>query len=277
MTHPDPVMIVAPMGRSGTTVFKTMLASHPDLYLSDVAEDYFGYGADKLLDYIDGLFTLWERMEGHKYTGPGPFDRDSLLAEIGTTLLRYVGVRDPVKRPVLKSPSFGELEVTLRMFPTASFLILVRDPRSIAESYLHVQDQWGFEFTFDQIASNWAFRARTLLELLARQQAAVRENRLIIVRYERLVQDRTSVLTEILEKLRLPPFPTGSMPDETFPVIGSSFASRDSENRVSFDPVVPPSDFAPLERWRHWTPERHTRFNRLCGEMMKRWGYDPVV
>jgi len=277
MMQSDPIMIVAPMGRSGTSVFKAMLASHPDLYLSHVAEDYFGHGADKLQDYVDGLFVLWDRMEGKKYTGPGPFDRDSLLAEIGRTMLRYVGASDPVKRPVLKSPSFGELHVTLRMFPTANFLILLRDPRSIVESYLKVQDQWGFDFTIDQLASNWAFRARTLLDLIAHEQDAVRENRLVIVRYERLVAQRSDVLDEVTDKLGLNPFPPGSMPDETFPVIGSSFDSRTSDDRVSFAPIAPPPDFAPLERWRHWSPERHARFNRLCGEMMKRWGYQPVV
>lgn len=277
MSAPNPIMIIAPMGRSGTSFFKAMLATHPDLYLTDVAEDYLGYGAQQLEEYVDGLFTLWERAEGKKYSGSGPFDRESLLAELGSTLLTYIGATDPTRRPVLKSPSFGDLEVSLKMFPTANFLILIRDPRSIAESYLRVQDQWGFDFTFDELAANWAMRARSLMEILKNHQDAVNENRLVIVRYEKLFEAREETLNGALERIGVAPFPSGSTPGNDFPIIGSSFDSRTEDGRVSFNPIEVPKGFDPQNRWAHWSPERHGRFNRLCGEMMKRWGYTPVV
>lgn len=274
---PAPVFIVAPMGRSGTNYLKSMLETHPDLYFVDVLEDYLNVGANHLSDYADGVFKMWEAMDGGSYTGPGTVSRDDMLAVIGDALLSLIGGdKDPTRRPLSKSPVAGDWPVGLRLFPDANYLLIIRDPRSIAESFLNVRSAWSLSFTLEHLASSWVQRMRLITQTLADHQDAVRDGRIVTIRYEKLVADPAPVLNGVLERIGLPPFPDGSAPDTNFPVIGSSFGIRTEEGRVDFTPQPKPDDFDPRRRWADWTPDQHKRFNRICGSMMKKWGYEPI-
>jgi len=274
---PAPVFIVAPMGRSGTNFLKAVLSTHPDLYLADVLEDYLTAGAGKLQDYVDGVFTSWERIDTNNYQGPGKVGPDDMLAAIGTALLTFVGAdKDPTRRPLMKTPAIGDLDVGLRVFPKANYLLLIRDPRSIAESFLHVQSDWNLSLTLEQLASNWAEHMRAVSRILADNQTAVREGRIVTIRYEKLVSDPAAVANTALQRIGIRPFPDGTAPATDFPVVGSSFGPRKADGKVDFSPKPKPEDFDPTQRWATWAPDRHHRFNRICGALMKRWGYEPV-
>lgn len=278
MPSPAPVLIVAPMGRSGTNYLKSMLETHPDLYSVDVREDYLNVGAAHLNDYANAVFKMWDGMEGGNYTGPGLAGRDEMLAAIGKSLLSFIGgTKDTTRRPLSKSPMAGDWDIGLRMFPNANYLLIVRDPRSIAESFLNVRSAWSLNFTLEQLATAWAHRMRAITKTITDNQDAVREGRIVTVRYEKLVADPGSVLNGVLERIGLPPFPDGAAPDQDFPVIGSSFGTRTDEGRVDFTPQPKPEGFDPTQRWSDWSLDQHQRFNRICGALMKRWGYEPFT
>ncbi len=274
---PAPVLIVAPMGRSGTNFLRSVLVTHPDLYPAEVMEDYLTAGAGKLQDYADGVFKSWARIDSNNYTGPGTVGPDDMLAAIGNALLTFVGAdKDPNLRPLMKTPAIGDLDVGLRVFPKANYLLLIRDPRSIAESFLQVQSEWNLSITLEQLASNWAGHMRALSRILADNQAAVSEGRIVIIRYEKLVSDPVTVANAALERIGLRPFPDEVARIADFPVVGSSFGARTADGKVDFSPKPKPEEFDPTQRWAAWTPAQHQRFNRICGAFMKRWGYEPV-
>lgn len=274
---PAPLFVVAPMGRSGTNYLKNMLATHPDLYLADVLEDYLTAHAGKLDEYVTAVFTHWSRLDVGNYTGPGEVGPDDMLAAIGKALLSFVGGdKDPVRRPLLKTPGIGDLDVGLRLFPGSNYLVIIRDPRSIAESHLHVKSEWKLPVSFEQLAANWARRIRDLTRILAENQDAVRQGRIVTIRYEMLVSEPAATLNAALERVGMRPFPEEDAPDSDFPVIGSSFGRRNAAGRIDFTPQPKPDGFDPLRRWESWTPEQHRRFNRICGALMQKWGYEPV-
>ncbi|WP_161973965.1 sulfotransferase family protein [Hwanghaeella grinnelliae] len=276
-TLPAPVIIVAPMGRSGTNYLKSMLETHSDLYPVDVREDYLNVGAENLNDYVNAVFKMWDGMDGGNYIGPETVGRDDMLQALGKGLLSFIGGdKHPNLRPLTKSPVAGDWDVGLRMFPNANYLLIVRDPRSIAESFLNVRSAWSMNFTLEQLAASWAQRMRAISKTIADNQDAVREGRIVTVRYEKLVADPAGVLNNVLERIGLPPFPEEGAPDEDFPVIGSSFGARTEAGRVDFTPQPKPKDFDPTKRWADWTPAQHHKFNRICGALMKKWGYEPI-
>lgn len=271
-----PIFIVAPTGRSGTNFLKNMLATHPDIYLADVLEDYLTAEAGKLDDYVSGVFRFWKKLDVSNYTGPSPGGPDDMLRTIGDALLGFVGAdKEPERHPLLKTPAIGDLDVGLRLFPDARYLIIIRDPRSIAESHLHARDTWGMSVTLEQLAANWARRIRAFTRILAENQDAVRASRLVTIRYEKLVAAPEKELNSVLARFDMRPFPEGTAPDATFPVVGSSFGPRTEKGRIDFRPVPKPEGFDPLRRWEDWTPAQHQRFNLICGPLMKKWGYEP--
>lgn len=276
-TMPAPVLIVAPMGRSGTNYLKSMLETHPDLYPVDVLEDYLNVGAENLNDYVNAVFNKWDGMDGGNYIGPEKVGRDDMLAALGKALLSFIGGdKHPNLRPLSKSPVAGDWDVGLRLFPKANYLLIIRDPRSITESFLNVRSAWSLNFTLEQLAVTWAHRMRAISKTMADNQDAVREGRIVPIRYEKLVADPAGVLNGVLERIGLPHFPNGSAPGLDFPVIGSSFGARTEAGRVDFTPQPKPKDFDPTKRWADWSPAQHQKFNRICGALMKKWGYEPI-
>ncbi|MEQ9487457.1 MAG: sulfotransferase [Alphaproteobacteria bacterium] len=272
-----PIIICAPMARSGTTFCKFLLDSHPQVYRADLHEDYLLQNADSLRFYTETLFERWDGIRAKQSLGPEKSSPDALLSAIGSTLLQYIGQRNSPERLLLKTPRLCDLHVALRLFPGCQVLIMIRDPRSVVASYLRAQTDWGMAHSFESIAGRWAKSIRYLSELLAENQQAVRDNQYILVRYERLASDTENELRLLLEKLNLPMAPECMDLIENPIVRGSSFLPRGEDGRVDFRPQPMPENFNPLERWRDWTPERHAKFNRLCGSMMQKWGYTPVT
>lgn len=272
-----PIIICAPMARSGTTFCKFLLDSHPNVYRANLHEDYLLQNADSLRFYTDTLYERWEGIRAKQALGPEKASPDDLLGALGGTLLQFIGQSDTSDRLLLKTPRLCDLHVALQLFPGCQVLVMIRDPRSIVSSYLRAQTDWGMALSFETIAGQWAKSVRYLADLLAENQQAVKDNRYILVRYERLASDTENEFRSLLQRLNL------SMAPECMELIknpivrGSSFLPRAEDGRVDFRPQPMPADFNPLERWRDWTPERHAKFNRLCGSIMRKWGYTPVT
>jgi len=271
-----PIIICAPVARSGTTFCKYLISSHPNTYRADLKEDFLLHNAKNLQEYVDGLFKVWEGMDYELTLAPGRRTPDSLLSAMGDVLLTHIGRRESPDRMVLKTPRLCDLEVALRLFPGCQILIMIRDPRSILSSYLRAQKSWGSERSFEQVAKLWAESIRNLSSVLAENQPAVRSKQLILVRYEKLVSNTEAELRGLLEKLGLP-VAQECIDAANNPVVrGSSYLPFINGERVNFQPQPMPDGFDPLVRWKDWTPERLARFNRICGSLMNKWGYQPI-
>ena len=274
MVTGPPLIINGLRPRSGTTFLKFLLSHHPDLYLPKVDEDYLSFGARHLADYAAAVVPRWHRRWGPRYYGPYDDTEDALLSHLGGSLLTFIGADDPQRRPILKTPFLTDVDVTLRMFPGCAVIVVLRDPRAIAHSFLGVQKQWGMNQTLENLASLWAEGIRRLEALLASQQDAVRSGRLILLRYEELYRNPSSVLNTTLTKAGLNPLPDVDRLVADMPVYLSS-AAPPSADDVIRDQDRRPADFDPLRRWHSWSERDHARFVRICGTLMERWGYPP--
>lgn len=271
-----PIIVCAPIARSGTTYCKFLLNSHPKVYRTLLHEDYLLQNADSLRFYVDSLYDKWGYIRANQSLKAEKSSPDSLLTALGDTILRHIGQRMSSDRILLKTPNLCDLHVANRLFPECQVLVMIRDPRSIVSSYLRVQQDWGVSHSFEAIADRWVKAIRDLSYVLGMNQDAVKSNRLILVRYERLVSNTEFEFRALLEKLSLP-MTSECIEVSRNPIVrGSSFMPRNKDGKVDFRPQPMPADFNPIERWSDWTPERHAKFNRICGSLMKTWGYPPL-
>jgi hypothetical protein len=194
----DPFVFVVGCGRSGTTVLRTVLDSHPDLAVSH-----------------EGRFVYPLSRRRARYERPAGFDVDALVADLhadravrtnlgmdGDDLREALG-GDPVadypdavrrifafyaaragkRRYGDKMPAYVlHLPVLAGMFPEARFVHIIRDGRDVALSSMAVE---GHRLDTVDLALNWKLRVGT-----GRADGrALGPSRYHEVRYERLVAE----------------------------------------------------------------------------------------
>jgi protein-tyrosine sulfotransferase len=274
-----PIFVLAPQPRSGTNMLSHLLSAHPSIDRSPVFEDFIGVNACELVDYAENLIGIWgklaqnERLDWSKYTP------DELLVDFGRSLLNFVGPPKPGRHLLLKSPTTEGLPNLQRLFPTGHMLILLRDPRSVAESWARANFEHGS--SVEIVGRRWASRMRTLESWLKLEKPALDRARIHFVRFEDLARDPAREYARILEAIGLPLDADSISYAADPPVIGSSFGSEadtlsERRNRPDFAPQRRPDGFDPTVRWRDWSHQTHSRFNRTCGTIMRRWGYTPI-
>lgn len=271
-----PIMIVSPMGRSGTNLTKYLLTLHPRVTKGQIPEEYVLADATRLEEYAELFMERHRHFGWEKFFPGGEASPDTMLAAFGSAILKTMGCKEekPPTRYLMKTPSLVGLETAYRLFPGVQIVVLIRDPRSTVSSSL--RSHWANNTSLVKLGGRWAQGMRRLSDILKRRPELLAENRLILVRYEELVDDMVGQYRLLLEKLGLPWIDELADAVNNAPVVGSSFEGRDEDGTVNFTPIEKPAGFDPKCRWSDWTPEQHTRFNMVCGAMMKRWGYEPV-
>jgi hypothetical protein len=172
---------------------------------------------------------------------------------------------DEQRRVVSKTPSMDNLDLVDRLFPDARLILLIRDGRAVVESGMK-----SFNWTFEAATRRWADAARNL----ARFDEAHRGTglRYRILRYEDLYSQPEVELPRLHDFLGLAPTAAKLADLADIPVRGSSVKGEAA--RVHWAAVAKPAGFNPLERFSHWSPAQHARFNWLAGDAMALFGYD---
>jgi len=174
----DPSVFIIGTQRSGTTLLCRMLSAHPDLFVQNElnVRQMFAPGWQKaeILAAIERLIH-----EDHAR------DLDSLLAESGKSLW---GLKDPELTGHL-----SELEVFL---PGSKFVIIVRDGRAVASSY--IQNRWGLGTNVYTGALRWRSEVEQQLSFRDRHPGDV-----YLMRYEQLVVETERELRGVMEFLNL--------------------------------------------------------------------------
>lgn len=275
-----PIFILAIHPRSGTNFLSDLMCAHPLVDRSPIPEDFIAERAGLLADYADTLVQRWEKYFQRGRLGRAEYTPDRLLAQFGQTLLRFIGEADPKQHLLLKTPALLDLATLQRLFPFGQMIVLLRDPRSIAESWLqaHFEERTSLE----KVGYRWAQSVRALERELDPKNGRLDRERLHFVRFEQLSRDPANEYEKLLGALGLPPDPGAVAYAADPPVIGSSFGSGDTGGswrgtRPNFTPTRRPEGFDPTCRWAHWSAVSHHRFNRVCGTVMARWGYAPVT
>ena len=202
----SPILIVGSR-RSGTTLLHAMLSQHPDL-LVHPAEPQFILGLYRRFGRcVHNIPEAVAYVRDHPYRAPtlSPWELESAYGECKHLLLqefvqRYLllwgGGEGRQKKPVLKDPYFiRHLDLMFELFPAATFIHIVRDPRANVSSQ---RARWPEASTWECL--RWWRDAVRAGHRLARQQP----HRCIELRYEDLITTPEQTLRQLCRFLHVP-------------------------------------------------------------------------
>lgn len=287
MTEPVFLLGVAP--RSGTNYLEDLLAVHPDCGIGiPLREDHLLAHAQPLIRYVDSVTSTWTTKPRWGFQ---PGHAADLARSVGSGIIDFLvsqvdgrrrlttppdtlpGIDEAFKLEprylIAKTPRPTNLEHFHRLFPDSPLLLLVRDGRAVTESSMR---SWGY--SFDRAVQEWVTGARRLVDYLDTADSSKH----LFLRYEDILDDPERELGRIFGYLDLDASVYDFGKALKRPVRGSSTVKPDQSGteRVSWEPVAPPSDFDPRERFSSWSDEQHARFNHLAGVLSVRLGY-PLV
>lgn len=259
---PQTIFIFSLLGRSGTNYLARLLALHPDCALPQqpFVENWFLEEADRLVQYCDHLTKTYRKK---KFRDVEKSDR--IVADMGRTLLNllYEDSESHGRRIVTKTPSVFGLNNFQRLFPEQLPLVIVRDARSIAESFHHA---WGHDRNL--VANWWKEQAQAYFNYLQSTASAAYR-----IRYERLVTNVTGELTALFRYLNLDPATYDFAAAEQLLIQGSSFHKAES-GELDWTPQQQDAEFAPTTRFAGWTEQQHRAFNEIAGFYLTQLGYE---
>lgn len=210
--NPDPPVFVVGCGRSGTTLLRLMLDSHPDLAIP--GESHFvptlwrargHYIADGVLDVDRLVGAIVRSREFHQWGVPEELARRRVQDLRPTTFggvleavyLAYADHRGK-RRWGDKTPQYVRIIPLLHeLFPDARFVHIIRDGRDVALSYLSVP--WGPR-------DIWTAARKWRRDVSAGRTAgsALGPERYLEITYERLVAEPKQTLEEVCAFAALP-------------------------------------------------------------------------
>jgi hypothetical protein len=277
--HPDRPVFVGGCPRSGTTLLRTMLNSHPELAIPHetrfVIDAWKQRGRWGDLADADNRRRLARWIVGRRKT------RSRRLAK-RKPLVRAMVAAPPTLGSVLsvgfelyaeragkprwgdKRPSYVlDLDAVFAMWPDAQFVNVVRDPRAVVASICKIG--W-FE---DDLAAGielWE-RSQRCAERARRRLA---EDQFLELRYETLVAEPRATLERLVAFLGLDPDGLDAM---------LAYHERADIRSERMHPlVVRPVTSRPLHAWQErLAVEEVALIERALGGRLARYGYEPVA
>jgi len=269
---PTPVIVGVP--RSGTTLLRLMLDSHPRLAVPPET------GWLAAVDPSDRADALIARIVSAPQWPDFHLSREALEAAVRgvrpfrigdgvRAFYRLYAARFGKDRWGEKTPDYGpRMEAIERLLPEARFIHLVRDGRDVAASVRHLWFRPGD--TMEEIARDWCGRIRAT--------RAQRVRHMLEVRYEELVREPEAVLRRICSFVELP-F-DGAMLDyhRRAPERLAEHEARPQvtkEQRLKQqEAATRPPDPSLIGRWRRdLTREDAARFDHVAGALLRELGY----
>jgi hypothetical protein len=211
MTQSDPVPFIVGMGRSGNTLVRVMLDSHPELAIPDEAQ-----------------FRTRMSYEYERYERPGGVDREAFISDLARepSFQRWNLDIDDVRAALTRNPPrsfpdaieeiflcfarskgkprFGDktpeavlqLSLMAELFPRTRFIHVIRDGRDVALSHLSLER--GID-SVGEAAIHW----KRQVERGQSDGALLGPGRYIEVRYEDLIVHPEAVLRSICELIEV--------------------------------------------------------------------------
>lgn len=273
VTDASPVFVVG-MARSGTTLLRSVLDSHPGLAVAP--ETHFlnkwlprfgpqGFERD------DVVRAFWAAFADDVLFGQFGYDRERTLAHlldlddrsprsIFVQLLRdYAALAGKPRLGEKTPPHAHKLDQLFEWFPDARVLWMIRDPRAVAASHLVFERRWA-EGDVRKHAKRWV----ALSEKATRWE---RDDRVRFVRYEDLVRDPDEQVAAISAFCRLPA--RDELVEREAPPEGSFW------DNGSLSPKGPISA-SNIDAWRDRLSDADRRIvEHVAGDAMRARGYDP--
>jgi len=186
------IVFVAGALRSGTTMLRLMLDSHPQLTNPGEVDFLFDKISNDGLyppvrDYLDWLSTNRIFLAKQLKTDPSFSYPELIVSFVEQFQRKNFTLTMNIHRGFSKAP---------KIFPNALYIHLLRDPRDVARSSVGMG--WAGHPFFG--VNHWINSEKSWDSL----KMGLREDQYIDVRYEHLVADPEVVLTRICEFLRIP-------------------------------------------------------------------------
>jgi hypothetical protein len=274
-TERSPIFVIgAP--RSGTTLLRVMLSSHPNIYIppeSDfIPRLFLGRGRvpmtkRKAIENVHAI--LGNRRFLREWKGE-PLDAEAFVGELPDlspatfldALYRTYAGQYGAGRWGDKSPIYTNyVGLLTEIFPRAHFVHLIRDGRDAALSSLSAyRDRFYVDIYF--AARSWRHRVRAS----RRAGAALGADRYMEIRYEELTAHPERVLRSVCGFLGEAYEPTMSEPHK----LGRELLRPDGRHAPVRDPVHPNSG-----RWRReMAPADLRLFQEVAGDLLGELGYE---
>ena len=267
----SPIFVIG-VHRSGTTLLRYMLNSHPRIYIppeSDFFPRFFRRNPhqpltpaqiEKILDVIFNRYRFVREWEGEPLS-PADFDPNPTPAAFLDTLyIAYARQNDAVRWGD-KTPIYSSyVDLIDQLFPTAQFVHLIRDGRDVGLSML---DKWNDDLHIDIYftARNWTRRTRE-----ARTARKFGPARYYELHYEDLVADPEAELRPICEYLAEDYHPEMAEPQKR--------ARRDLEPGGFHAPIRQPPTTQRVARWQREMSTADLRlFQRVAAPLLSELGY----
>ena len=280
----SPVPFIVGVPRSGTTLLRAMLASHPDLSIPEEADFLLsmsvrpwryersdGFDLEMFLTDLleDPHFHSWGVSESEARTAVTEKAPRS-LADAMRALFLHCALRDGKTRYGNKTPeAVGAIRRLAHLFPEARFIHIIRDGRDVALSNIHTV---GFMRSVGEVALAWTDG----IEKGQRGGRILRPNRYWEVRYEELVESPEQVLRPLCEYVELDFHPDMlRYYERPLEVLGSTQEGIPAHASLHLPPTKG------LRDWRTQMSKRDREtFEAIAGDVLERLGYKrsvPVV
>lgn len=270
----DRPVFVGGCPRSGTTLFGTMLHSHPALAIPPetrfVVEAFHRRGEFGDLSSVEARRAVGEWVVGTRSTRfrqlaldrkrvvDAVADAPPTIGSMSGAVLREFAVAHGKPRWGDKRPKYVEvLPLVFRLFPDAQFIHLVRDARGCTAS-LKELGWWGWGAP--EALDRW--RASVEAGIEARRLCS--PDQYLELRYEDLVADPAGQLARVCEFLGVP---------ESERMLEHSDGAR-LIRKGYHDRVAKPVDAAAVDKWRKiLEPEELTLVEVKVGHLLDEFGY----
>jgi Sulfotransferase family len=271
--------------RSGTTLVRSMLDSHPDLAIphetrfliyayrrrarwgdlsrrenrEDLARRMIARERSRTWRLSEDPEALVERMGA-----AGPTIGSALSAGFELYADQHGKARWGDKRPSL----LLDLDAVFAMFPDAQYVNVVRDPRAVVASIRRVGDAHGWNP--ERIARGTELWERS--DRVARRwEKRLPSDQFLEVQYERLVTEPRATLGQICAFLDLDP-------DGIDEMLGFHERTADVYSEKMHPLIVKPVTTEAVHSWQHELSAGEVAFiEEALAEPMRRYGYQPVA
>jgi hypothetical protein len=273
----NPVFIIG-SPRTGTSILAWSLHQHPDFWTSSETEFLRRlFGGDRLGEAFEvgtSRPRIWLRKQG--------VERAEFAAYVGLGINALFTSRSGGKRWVDQTPGYTLIVDSLaELFPSASFLHIVRDGRLVVRSMINFHRSLGKDLADRGSLPSWARSFKDAVTTYSQFVAVARTfcdrypERSLTVVNEKISADPDGEFARIIGFLQAP-YHSGPANFFRTSRINSSFQPH--QWRTAAASGGPGSQSTPVTgemAWAEWSPEDKQYFADKAGELMVSLGYVP--
>lgn len=275
-TDNSPIFLVG-VHRSGTTLLRFMLSSHPNIYIppeSDFIPHFFGrapfeeLSRQRVSSILDEIFSKYRFVK--EWACPRP-DADEFFQMLTTrtpadflnTLYTMYAQQNGASRWGDKTPIYANyMDLIHQVFPQAKFVHIIRDGRDVALSMLDKWEQTKYHVDIFYAARSWVRR----IQGARASGAKLGSNHYYELRYKNLVQTPERELKALCKFLREEYVLEMARPHK----LGRKHIQPDGFHAA----VRQPPSTSRIGRWQQEMPQPDRRlFQRVAGDLLAELGY----